>query len=240
MPLHPVCAGRATGPTRQPHGLAPCPCSPVPQPRTIARQPRTTAPPPRTTAPQPRSPAALQPCSPALPVSPRSPAGSSSAPTAPRTQQPTGKPPGPVETVHFCAERADTGLMDPQAPSLYRYNLSLGLANQRQLLTGRGLLLLPKQGQQNVQGAARGPAGSLPSALPSPHPEASGAPSPGTADTPSPGRPRVRPEPAPQNRHRGPAPTIGVPRSPSPLFSSLRAPASAPAPRSTHHRPREA
>lgn len=63
----------------------------------------------------------------------------------------------PAETVRFCAECADTGLTGHQAPSFYLYNFSSGL---RQLLTGRDLLLLPKQGQQNVRWAATGPAGS--------------------------------------------------------------------------------
>lgn len=56
-----------------------------------------------------------------------------SHPTAPPIQRSTSKPPGPVETVRFCAECADTGLTGHQDPSFYLYNFSSGL---RQLLTG--------------------------------------------------------------------------------------------------------
>lgn len=107
-----------------------------------------------------------------------------------------------------------------------------GLANQRQLLTGRGRLLLP-----TCAGPREDQPAPLPAALLSPRPEASRAPGPGTADTPCPPQAPRAPGACPAERRRSPAHTVRVPRSKSPLLASLRVPASASAlplgPRST-------
>lgn len=103
--------------------------------------------------------------------------------------------------MRFCAESADTGLTDHQAPSFYLYNLSSGPSKSE--TTSRTAshrtrsTLAPETGTtEHAVGFDR--TSGLPALSTSLSPEASRAPRPSTADAPNPpGRPHACLEPPP-------------------------------------------